>query len=499
MAPTARTADAGSTTDLDDEIAAKLVEFEHDPLGYVLWAFPWGEPGDLEKEAGPEQWQAELLTSIGEQLKAGGDRGAVILEAVASGHGIGKSAITAWIIKWGLETYPRTRGTVTAMTDTQLRTKTWAELNKWHGLSITSHLFEWNAKSIHSVEGDAKATWRIDCVPWSDNKTSSFAGMHNKGKRVIIIFDEGSEIDDRIYQVAEGALVDEETQIVWCVFGNPTLTSGKFYDLFSNPRWKTRRVDSRTVRFTNKTIINAQIEEYGEDSDFVRVRIKGQPPRTGVTNFISPEVVRSAMRREVRADSYSYLPKMLGVDPAHFGDDESVVTLRQGTKVLEQIWYSGLDGPNLAGKVTELWRKHPQISQCMVDAIGVGASCADVLARVPGFPLVRVNVATTATAEHEYFNLRAELWGRMRHWLETAEIPNDEILFKQLTTLQYGFDARARIQLESKKDLKKRGVQSPDRADSLSLTFLGEAVRKVEAVRRHDALRVQKRHVVWSR
>jgi len=486
---------------LDDEVAERLVQFEFDPLGYVMWAFPWGEAGtDLEHETGPVKWQRDLLVSVGQELKAGGDLGAIVLRAVRSGHGIGKSALTAWVIKWGLETFAHTRGVATAMTDTQLKTKTWAELSKWHAMSITREHFTCHAKSIHANGDDETTrTWRIDCVPWSENNTSAFAGMHNKRRRIIMVFDEGSEIADKIYEVAEGALTDGLTQIIWCVFGNPTLTSGKFYDLFANPRWVSVTVDAREVPFTNRTLHEVWKTEYGEDSDFYRVRVRGLPPRTGVTNFISPDVVRAAMRRELAPSLYTYLPKYLGIDPAHFGDDESVVTLRQGGMVLGQWWYSGLDGPNLAGKVVELWRQHPQVTQGLVDAIGVGASCADVLARVPGFPLVRVNVATPATNDFEYFNLRAELWGRMRAWLEQAAIPNDETLFKQLTTLQYGFDAKARIQLESKKDLKKRGVQSPDRADSLSMTFLAEAVRKVESVRRHDALPVKKRTVVWKR
>jgi hypothetical protein len=171
------------------------------------------------------------------------------------------------------------------------------------------------------------------------------------------------------------------------------------------------------------------------------------------------------------------MPKRMSIDPARFGDDSSIITVRQGQKVLAQWAYSGLDGPDLASRaVLEVWNDHRDITGCAVDGIGIGASCCDALARVSGFPLIEVNVSVPAQDDGEYANLRAELYGYARRWLATAEIPDDQELQDQLCCIKYGFDGKSRIQLQSKRDLKAEGFASPDKADSLSLSFYEDVV-----------------------
>src|SRR5215471_1241087 len=242
-----------------------------DPLAFVKGAFPWGEQGTiLEKEEGPEVWQAEVLRMVAEGLI---DLRQAIRIATASGHGVGKSALVAWLIIWAISTKPDTRGVVTANTESQLKTKTWAELGKWFHLFIGREHFKLTATCLFHVERER--TWRIDMVPWSERNTEAFQGLHNKGRRLLLIFDEGSAIPDLIWEVAEGAMTDADTQIIWCVFGNPTRNTGRFRECFPGHRyakfWQTKQVDSREVRFTNKEQISSWIGAYGEDSDFVRV------------------------------------------------------------------------------------------------------------------------------------------------------------------------------------------------------------------------------------
>ena len=419
-----------------------------------------------------------MLNRIGAKLREGGPAGAVIQEAARAGHGVGKSSFSSWLIHWGLTTFPRARGVVTAMTETQLRTKTWAELSKWHAMFIAREIFELQATSIRIKNETVGRYWRIDAVPWSEKTTSSFAGLHNKGKRVILIFDEASEIDDRIWEVSEGALTDEKTQIIWAAFGNPTRTSGKFFQCFdsANSRWHVTTVDARESKFSNKALIELWKSEYGEDSDFFRVRVKGEPPRAGVKNFISPDLVRAARRRSLVARDYQNHPIVIGVDPARFGDDLTVITIRQGPLVHKQFRYSGLDGWQVGARVTEHWRGYPTTAKVAVDGIGIGASAVDYLKRIPGLPLLDVNVSTKAFDEDTYYNHRAEIWDKMRKFLETAQIPDDNDLENQLVTMDYGFDGRARIQLQSKDDLRKLGKPSPDLADSLALTFAPDTI-----------------------
>lgn len=476
-------------------VANDLAGFEFDPLGFVRWAFPWGVANtSLADEQGPEQWQIDHLQRIGDKLRAGADLGAVVQEDVSAGHGVGKSALVSWLILWAISTHEHTRGVVTANTDTQLRTKTWAELGKWHQLFIARALFTLTATAIYSVDAGADKTWRVDMIPWSKERSEAFAGLHNKKRRILVVFDEASAIDDVIWEVTEGALTDAETQIIWCRYGNPTRTSGRFHKNCTQPRRNVyTRVDARNVRFTNKAQIQEWIDEYGEDSDFVRVRVKGQFPRAGTKNFISPELTEKARYHVAAEAEYSGWPLIMSIDPARFGDDFSVVTLRQGVKVHWQRAFSGYDGIDLCGKVCEIKRdEYPQIQAIVYDAIGNGADLDSALRRAENLPtLIPVMWGVPAKDTKQYFNLRAECWGRMRDWLKNADIPDDDILCNELTSLDYGYDAMFRIQLQSKKDIKKNGGKSPDRADSLALSFVtdtievrGENVRAKPVVRR---------------
>ena len=492
--------------DLLDDLAGYM----NDPLGFVLWAFPWGEPGtSLERQTGPEEWQRAQLKRIGERLAAGGQEGCVIEEDTVAGRGVGKSALVSWLILWAISTHANTRGVVTATTESQLRTKTWAELGKWYQLFEGKILFTLTATRIVANHPDKEKTWRIDAVPWSAENVEAFNGLHNQGERILIIFDEASGIDDPIWDGTEGVLTDANTQILWLRYGNPTRTSGQFFNRCTKPSRNTvTRVDSRTVSFSSKTQIQAWIDDYGEDSDFVRVHVKGQFPRAGFANFISYELVEQARRRRIPFSDYQTSPKILAVDPARFGDDSSVITLRQGRKVHYQVELRGFDGPDLAGRIFEIVRtqgmtKEHQVPPgpiaCIVyDAIGVGADLDSSLRRMPGLPpLLPVQWGQPASDDKQYANQRAEAWGKYRDWLEHGQIPDDDDLSRQSTSLDYQYDAKFRIQLQSKKDVKRNGGKSPDKADSICLSLLPDIMQfraRVAKVRP-----VTRRSVVWSR
>jgi len=222
------------------ELVNEIASFANDPLGFVYFAFPWGEPGELEKAIGPEPWQREIL----QEVKDGLPIGEAIQIAVTSGHGVGKSALVAWLILWAMATREDTKGVVTANTEQQLKTKTWAELGKWYRLCICRHWFHFTATALISADKDHERTWRIDMVPWSEQRTEAFAGLHNQGGRIIVIFDEASAIPDVIWEVTEGALTDENTEIIWATFGNPTRNTGRFRECFRRyrHRWKRHAV-----------------------------------------------------------------------------------------------------------------------------------------------------------------------------------------------------------------------------------------------------------------
>ena len=201
-----------------------------------------------------------------------------------------------------MATFEDTKGIITSNTESQLKIKSWAELAKWYNLFIAKHWFKFTATAIFSADNNHKETWRIDQVPWNEQKPEAFAGMHNKGKRILVIFDEGSSIPDSIYESTEGALTDEKTEIFWFVFGNPTRNSGKFHSCFhgNRHRWHTKQIDTRTSKLTNKKEIEQWIEDYGEDSDFVRIHVKGEFPNVSDRQFIPHSYVSQARGKWMR-------------------------------------------------------------------------------------------------------------------------------------------------------------------------------------------------------
>lgn len=431
------------------------------PFAFVMMIFPWGEE-DLVYETGPDDWQKDILLEIGNRCLT---ISAALQIAVRSGHGIGKTALIAWIIIWFLSTRPHAQIVATANTAAQLDTKTWRELAKWHKRAINRHWFEWTATKFYCKA--SPETWFAAAIPWSKARAQAFAGTHET--YVLIVFDEASEIEDVIWETAEGAMTTPGA--MWIVFGNPTLNTGRFSECFGKyrHRWITREIDSRTAKKANQEKIRQWIDDYGEDSDFVRVRVKGQAPRAGSLQFIGNDLVTTAQARKIDEVSYKFAPRILGADVARFGDDKSVITIRQGLKVHAQLKFRQLDTMQYASKIIEAVRTY-HVQVIFVDVGGIGAGVVDRLKQLQYDP-IEVNFGSKALDEQQFFNLRAEMWGKMKAWLKWGSIPIDNELRDDLIGPQYGFDSKERIQLEKKSDMRARGLASPDMGDSLAITF----------------------------
>lgn len=461
-------------------IAEQIFACADDPLEYARIAFPWGK-GQLENMTGPRQWQREVLEEIGHHLQSD-DRFSPLRIARASGHGIGKSALIGMVMKWALDTMPDTRIVITANTETQLLTKTSPELAKWCGLAHTSSWFRVNATSIVSTSPGCDKSWRADLVTWSENNTEAFAGLHNQGKRIVLIFDEASGIADKVWEVALGALTDADTEILWLAFGNPTLNTGAFRECFGKQRnlWKTKQIDSRTVEGTNKKYLQEIVDTYGEDSDVAKVRVRGMFPSASSMQFIPLGLVEDAQARPVPANLASD-PVIFGVDCARFGDDESVLAIRQGRDAVSRPWkkWGQMDSMALAGDIAlEADRWHPDA--IFVDAGNIGAAIVDRLRQLrPDTPVMEVwfggegrDAELEPGVKVRTANKRAEMWTKMRSWLRGATIPKEERLRDDLIGPTYAFASDdTRVTLERKKDMKKRGLPSPDWADALACTF----------------------------
>src|SRR4051812_18656315 len=318
-----------SSVGQDLAIAHVIDETYDDPLAFVKLAYPWGEPGELAGFSGPDRWQSDFLEELGREVRTRGFDGvravSPIRMATASGHGIGKSTLVAWIVNWIMSTRPNCQGTITANTYTQLETKTWAAILKWTRLCVTSPWFLTTGTRMY--HRDHPQTWFCSAQSCREENSEAFAGQHAVSSSSFYIFDEASAVPDKIFEVAEGGLTDGEP--MQFLFGNPTKRDGKLYRATfgsERHRYNHRSIDSRDSAITNKAQIQEWLEAFGEDSDFFRVRVRGVPPRASDLQFIDSERVFEATNRApfFAPDD----PLIVGVDIARGGGDSNVIRFR---------------------------------------------------------------------------------------------------------------------------------------------------------------------------
>ena len=479
---------------LDQQLAKDMAAFYDDPLGFVMYAFPWDTDPALQVvrlppeyrmqygcDFGPDLWACQMLEDIGRQVRERGFDGvtpvAPIQYAVSSGHGIGKSAMSAWLTWWIASTRPHSKGVVTANTAPQLESKTWAGVAAWGAKCITRHWF-----NVSTGKGAMRLThrqfpdsWRVDAQTCREENSESFAGLHAANSTPWYLFDEASAIPEKIWEVAEGGKTDGEP--MHFVFGNPTRNTGAFAECFGKQRhrWVTRQIDSREVAITNKKLLQEWVDDYGEDSDFVKVRIRGVFPNASSTQFIARSLVDEATRRDAEAANTVGRTACVGVDVARFGDDASVIRTRLGrdARSIAPKRFKGLDTMQLAARVSEHVNHLAGMGLrvvVFVDGGGVGGGVVDRLRQI-GIDVIEVQFGAAARDPRKYLNRRAEMWGAMRDWLAVGCIDKDETLATDLTSVEYQFTLKDQIQLERKEDMKKRGLASPDDADALALTF----------------------------
>lgn len=462
----------------DDDIAEFAAEYQFDPDGWATVAWDWGV-GALAKWHGPKVWQSDINGAIRDHLNNPATRYMPLQLAVASGHGIGKSAEIGMLINWAMSCWDEATVVVTANTETQLRTKTAPEVGKWFRSSITSHLFDVQATSIKSRDAARSDKWRTDFIPWSAHNTEAFAGLHNEGKIILLAFDEASKIDDKVWEVAEGALTDENTVIIWIVFGNPTRNTGRFRECFRRFRdlWVKRQIDSRTVEGTNKAYLERLIEQYGEDSDQAKIRVRGQFPAQSAMQFISTDLADAARNRHLRPEQYNFAPKIIGVDPAWSGDDSLEIILRQGlySKTLASLPKNDND-IEVANLVMRFEDEHRADGVFVDGGYGTGIISAG---RTWGRDW-RLVWFSGKPRDPGFVNKRAEMWGGIKQWLFDggAIDPKDQVLYDDLIGPETVPRTDGKILLESKEDMKERQLPSPNKGDALALTFAEPVVKR---------------------
>ena len=456
-------------------------QIKDDPEAFVLLAFPWGQANTpLERFDGPRKWQRRVLRMLRDHIAA--NRGQLEMDtlraAVSSGRGIGKSALVSWLILWMLTTRIGSTVMVSANSEAQLRGVTWGELTKWAAMAINSHWWEISATKLvpaqwltQIVERDLKKGtryWAAEGRLWSEENPDAYAGTHNMDG-MMLIFDEASGIADAIWPVGAGFFTENILDRYWFAFSNPRKNTGYFFECFHGKRdfWKTMQIDARTVEGTDPRVYQQIIDEYGEDSPQARVEVYGEFPAQGEDQFIAPRLVEDAEKRPAWKDPSA--PIVLGVDPARSGADSTVIVARQGRDLLAIRRYRGDDTMTVVGHVIEAIEDF-QPALTVIDEGGLGYGILDRLVE-QRYKVRGVNFGWKAKSSIMWGNKRAELWGTMRDWLKSASIPKDRQLKTDLTAPKTKPDSSGTVYLESKKDMKSRGLASPDAADALACTF----------------------------
>lgn len=483
----------------------QILSFRADPVGFVFYAYPWGEPGTpLADIKGPRDWQLEELERIGAHVRR--QEFALANElpleiwrsAYSSGRGPGKSAVLGMLAHWQTSTHLGATTIVTANTEGQMRTKTFPEFAVWFGSAINRHWFTLETTKI------APAPWLIELVKkpkeegglaidpkywyvqgqtWSEDNPSSFAGTHNP-RGLMVLFDEAAGIPSPIWDTTDGFFTESNPYRFWLAASQMRHRSGRFFELGNDPQmaegWRFRTLSTRGMPGVDQALIKSQIARYGEDSDFVRVEIDGLPPRTSDDQFIPFDNVRAAQKNELYNDETQAL--VLGVDPAPRG--RTAWRFRQGRNardccgsLTKGVW-EGKDNIQIAKAITDLANKFQPDYICI--DFGMGTGVIDQLKRGPYGSRVReVKFGDTAHdgKDSEWGSHAAELWARMRDWLPGGQIEKDDgskhTMSDQLTNRGWRYSGREEGKkiLETKEDLQKRGVKSPDDADALACTF----------------------------
>ena len=415
----------------------------------------------------PDTWQTLFLEAV-----ARGDRKI----SVRSGHGVGKSTASSWAMLWFFLTRSPVKIVVTAPTSAQLFDAMFAELKRWIGElpELLNQMIE--VKQDRIVFKSAPDEMFISARTSRAEQPEALQGIHSE--HVMLVADEASGVPESVFEAAAGSMSGHSA--VTLLLGNPTRSSGFFFDTHNRLKgeWTTFRVSCVDSPRVSDDYVKEMQNRYGEESNAYRIRVLGEFPRSDDDTMIPMELIDGARQRDVQSNRFA--PVVWGLDVARFGSDNSALCKRQANAVVEKIRiWKNLDLMQLTGAVVAEYQAlepSEQPSEILVDSIGLGAGVVDRLMEL-GLPVRGINVSESPSLGSQYRNLRAELWAKAKHWLERRDcfLPNDERLISELATVRYKFASNGKLQIESKDDIRRRGLPSPDVADAFVLTFAGDA------------------------
>jgi phage terminase large subunit len=473
----------------ETEHLERWARYRNSALLFATEVFGFKLPGE---EAGPdeivlEQWQVDALNAISTSDRV----------SIRAGHGVGKTFYLALVVFWFMLTRYPYKIPITANSQDQLRDIIWPELRKMRRrlppeLQSVIRVTAERVLLGEIEEGDDEAPFAVARTASKDNP-EALQGFHEEN--LLFVIEEASGIEDIVFEVAQGALSTPGAKVVMCA--NPTRTDGFFYDTHHKlrHRWKTLHVSSLDVPRARGHVEDI-VAKYGLDSNAYRVRVLGEFPKTGDDTVISLELCEAARARDVKPNESFRV--VWGVDVARFGSDRTALAKRRGNVQVEPLKsWRNKDTMQVAGLIKaewdQCWPHDDRPSEILVDVIGIGAGVVD-RCRELGLPVRGINVGESPAVGDRYMRLRDELWFRAREWLDARDsrLADDDALISELVGVKYKFASSGKIQVESKDEMKKRGLDSPDLADAWCLTFAGGLDRKEEHT--HDRYRRKPRH-----
>ena len=385
--------------------------------------------------------------------------------SVKSCNGSGKTYTAAGLVHWWLTSFQDSVVVTTAPTFRQVKELLWREIKAVNLREL------YPPNTVLDTQINLGERWFA--IGLSSDKPDQFQGFHSK--RLLVIVDEASGVPEEIFQAIDGL-----NPYAILLLGNPMQNTGRFADSFKQEGVKKISISA----FDTPNIIAQDIiipgliqqkdidrikSKYGEDSDVYRIRVLGEFPKADVDTIISVDEVAKAIERQ--AIVLPHWEKKMGVDPARFGDDRSVIVIRQMEKIIHKEAYSGQDTMQITGHILRIAKdQYVKPENINIDVIGIGSGIVD-RCREQSWKVNGVNVAEKANDYEHYLNLRAELYAdKLKQWIKTADLTNDDDWY-ELANIKFKFNSKGQLQLESKEDMKKRGLPSPDTADALSLTF----------------------------
>jgi len=449
-------------------VLSKLKEWRASPLLFVTECIG----------ATPSNQQVELLAGAAGHKRL----------SVRSGHGCGKSSAASWLILHFMSTRPYAKVVCTAPTARQLSDILWTEISKWLRNSILAD--EFIVQSDKIFHKDAPKEWWCRAVSPSvkaskEDQAETLAGFH--GDHLMIVVDEASGVSDPVFIPLEGALTQEDNRVL--LIGNPTKNTGYFHETQFHPEiskaWKKFHWDSRKSSIVTPSMVQYFADKYGLDSNVYRIRVGGEPPIDDASSFIPLSWAMTCVGNEIEVDET--WPLTLSVDVARYGDDVSIVLPRRGNLIYPWDQFGQINTIELANRVLGTFNDLDAYI-VGVDSIGVGGGVVDWLQVDPRGVGVRkavgVNVTESSTDNRKYHRLRDELWGRVRENCMNGKFSFPDQMIKrggvdinlgheiadELSSVKYFTDNNGAIQIESKRDMKARGVKSPNIADALCIS-----------------------------